>query len=262
MNQLQKAELTDTSKILSFLNSNPDKNTFQIANIQNYGLEFPSLHVYYQEENGDIVLVYLVFFTNILFSGNAKYLQRDDFEHIVKEHHVTLALGFSEFINKLTLDHKPGDKFLKYTNQVKKPLNINDNLKIKEAGLSDVDDIYEFLQSLEETKNLYKDKAIIRERIIKGDGTHFIISDEKGIIAHANTSANSDKSIMIGGVGVRLDKRRLGYGSYLVSFIVNQYYSHNKSVCSIASEQAYNDFYKQLGFDVLGDWKFYNIGGI
>ena len=72
-----------------------------------------------------------------------------------------------------------------------------ENPEIHAAGMEDVDDIFAFLQSIDELRHLYTSKQMIADRIGKNCGVHYIIRRDGKIIAHANSAAQCEATTMI-----------------------------------------------------------------
>ncbi len=170
------------------------------------------------------------------------------------EQNIDFVMGEGNLVQQIQ-NHYPKESML--DNKILYKLEDNQKLVIenltKGATLGDVDEIHEFLMSIDEIKHLYTVKDMINNRIKNNEGTHLFIKDNGKIIAHANSAGGTNRSSMVGGISVDKNYRNKGYGKRVVSEICNKIILENKIACLFEKEEKANLFIK-LGFKAHAKW--------
>lgn len=264
---------------MDYLREEAVYNTFLLADIADFGFDESFQTVYLDEEQGKIKGVYLSFYQNFLLyckenEVNAEFLQElfsgqipdvimGKVEDVRKVQGVlqNCATGLPE-ANGTIGSNEPlgsmeqiGSMDSKGLYQFSHPEELaEETADIQKAVPEDVDDIFDFLQSIPELKNLYTSKQMIADRIGKNCGTHYIVRDNGNIIAHANSAAESEFTTMIGGVSTREDCRGRGLASQIVSKLCRDITAKGKqpTLFSIRGEE--DNLYSRIGFRKIGEW--------
>ena len=120
--------------------------------------------------------------------------------------------------------------------------------------MEDVDDIFAFLQSIDELRHLYTSKQMIVDRIEKNCGVHYIIRRDGKIIAHANSAAQCEATTMIGGVSTAPKERGQGLGGQVVSRLCRDILAKGKTPCLFSIRGEEHNLYHRIGFQKIGEW--------
>jgi predicted GNAT family acetyltransferase len=128
------------------------------------------------------------------------------------------------------------------------------NHNIQRATISDVDEIFDFLQSIPQLKSLYTSKDMIEDRIAKNLGIHYIIRSQGKIVAHGNSAAESQLTTMIGGVGTAKEHRENGLATEIVNALAKDIIKNGKSPCLFTARTDGSNLFEKMGFEKVGQW--------
>lgn len=249
-----KCDITHTKILKDFLKNDMVYNTFILADIDIYGFDKPFQDVYMKTDKlGNCESVYLRFHNNLILSGEnidltfVKDLLRED---------IRIIMGKDELIKQVNEISGASYTYLtKYIYSLyakNKLLNINNHIEI--AKTSDVDEIYNFLQTIEGFENMYKSKDMILNRIESGEGSHVFVKKYGKIVAHANSAAKSEFTAMIGGIATDKDFRGKKLAQEIVSFISKKILLQGLVPCTFCDREKSKSFLSKIGFKEIGKW--------
>lgn len=247
----------DRVLLMDYLREEAVYNTFLLADIADFGFDETFQTVYLDEEEGKIKGVYLSFYQNFLLYCKENEVNAEFLQELFSGQIPDVIMGKVEDVRKVqdVLQKQIGSMDAKGLYQFCHPEELaEETVDIRKAVPEDVDDIFEFLQSIPELKNLYTSKQMIADRIGKNCGTHYIVRDNGNIIAHANSAAESEFTTMIGGVSTREDCRGRGLASQIVSKLCRDITAKGKqpTLFSIRGEE--DNLYSRIGFRKIGEW--------
>lgn len=262
---VRKCTVEDRDRLTSYLKEEAVYNTFLLADIDDFGFEEPFQTVYADEDEGEIRGVYLCFYQNFLLYSKENRVNIPFLKQLFATYTPDVIMGKYETVQELKevlqeyaldarnlylLDHKEEleDETVEGEHAVK---GCGD---ICRAGSKDVDDIFAFLQSIDELKGLYTSRQMIADRIEKKCGVHYIIRKDGEIIAHANSAAGCEVTMMIGGVGVAPKYRKQGLGGRIVSRLCRDILAEGKHPCLFSMQEEAHSLYKRIGFKKAGVW--------
>ena len=208
----------DKEQLLAYLKEEAVYNTFLLADIEDFGFEEPFQTVYMDEEQGEIKGVYLCFYQNFLLYCRENEVNISFLEQLFSDYIPDVVMGKTQtvqIVQRILTEHVLESRDL-YLFADEACLE-KENPEIRAAGMEDVDDIFAFLQSIDELRHLYTSKQMIADRIEKNCGVHYIIRRDGKIIAHANSAAQCEATTMIGGVSTAPKERGQGLGGQVVS---------------------------------------------
>ena len=133
-------------------------------------------------------------------------------------------------------------------------LEVKEDSGVRIAGLSDVDRMYDFLMDIPQLRPLYFRKDMMENRIRCGEGIHVIMEKEGRIIAHGNSAASTDRTVMLGGIGVRQDCRRQGYASVIMERLCVEIQKNHRTPCIFTGDAASCALCENIGFVKYGFW--------
>lgn len=252
----RKAVEKETDKLKQYLLQEPVYNTFLLADLETYGFDKDYQKIYVEEINGDYRVVYLTFYNNLILAGEAEYLNKE-FVNTIKDLGITVVMGRKELVDKVgeflqIPDQRFQERYLYSKEKITE--EQKSNYVIQEAQIEDVDQIYDFLMSIEFLKNMYRSKDMLHQRIKNKEGMHVFVKKGEDIIAHANTTARAEKTVMIGGVGVREEERGKGLASSVVSYLAESVLKENKIPCLFSTYDINTSFMRRIGFKEFGKW--------
>lgn len=251
----------DKDRLTTYLKEEAVYNTFLLADIDDFGFEESFQTVYVDEDQGKIRGVYLCFYQNFLCYAKENQINVPFLKKLFASYVPDVVMGKEEGVQKIKeilVDYTLESRnlyLLTQGEQLEKENCIEDQFSpIYRAGAEDVDDIFAFLQSIPELKNLYTSKQMVADRIEKNCGMHYIIRKNGEIAAHVNSAAGCEVTMMIGGVGVAEAYRGQGLGGIIVSRICKDILAQGKQPCLFSLQTEEDNMFCRLGFEKAGSW--------
>lgn len=251
---LRKCSASDEALLEEYLSKEKEYNTFLLADLKTYGFDKEFQDIWMEWQDGRCVCVYLRFYNNLLVYSRENIISPDSMDYILKNFQIFVIMGKSSLLSEMK--EAVSDSYRSSSKQLYR-LGTREKLcrnsGVIQAGLDDVDEIYEFLGSIPQISGLYRSKDIIRDRIAGRDGTHLIIRKDNKIVSHGNSTTGSEDTVMIGGVATAPVYREKGYASQVVSSLAEIILKEGKIPCLFSGEEAHS-FFDRLGFESLGGW--------
>lgn len=245
----------DKEQLLAYLKEEAVYNTFLLADIEDFGFEEKFQTVYMDEEQGKIKGVYLCFYQNFLLYCKENEVNILFLEQLLSQYEPDVVMGKTQtvqIVQRILTEHVLESRGL-YIFSDESCLEP-DHPDICAASMEDVDDIFAFLQSIDELRHLYTSKQMIADRIAKNCGVHYIIRKDGKLIAHANSAAQCEATTMIGGVATAPEERGKGLGGQVVSRLCREILAKGKTPCLFSAQGAEHNLYNRLGFQKIGEW--------
>lgn len=245
----------DKERLLAYLKEEAVYNTFLLADIEDFGFEESFQTVYMDEEQGEIKGVYLCFYQNFLLYCRENEVNISFLEQLFSIYIPDVVMGKTQtvqIVQRILTEHVLESRGL-YLFEDETCLE-KENPEIHAAGMEDVDDIFAFLQSIDELRHLYTSKQMIADRIGKNCGVHYIIRRDGKIIAHANSAAQCEATTMIGGVSTAPEARGQGLGGQVVSKLCRDILAKGKTPCLFSIQGEEHNLYHRIGFQKIGEW--------
>lgn len=245
----------DRPALLAYLKQEPVYNTFMLADIEEFGFDEKFQTVYMDMEQGECRGVYLCFYNNLILYSKDGSMNISFLEQLFSWYIPDVVMGKIEDVRiaqRILFDYRLEARGMYLCHDA--DCLTEENAEIQQASEEDVDDIFAFLQSIPELRNLYKSKQMIADRIHKNSGIHYLIRENGRIIAHGNSTAECEDTIMIGGVAVEPNHRDRKLGSQVVSTLCRKILEKGKLPCLFCSRQEEHNLYYQIGFRYVGEW--------
>ncbi len=125
------------------------------------------------------------------------------------------------------------------------------------AGPTDVPAIARLVHQTETFGRLHRSEgeleAGIRKRMRSGKVRHFVIRREQKVVAHAATTAETERFAMLSGIVVASEEQRKGYATRIVSRLCRVLLSEGKQPCLYCKSSAAYALYQRLGFEVTSE---------
>lgn len=251
---IRQCDDNDYELLMQYLKQEPVYHTFMIADIETYGFDKEFQTVYVQESDSGCSGIFLKYYQNFIVAGKEEEI---DWKAVVPllTDEITTVMGRAELVRRID---REWDR--KHVYEQKELFVLEDRAwdkagsQVRTAGLEDVDRIYEFLMGIPQLKPLYFRKDMIENRIRSGEGNHVVIEKEGRVIAHGNSAASTDQTVMLGGIGVSPSHRRLGYASQIMEHLCAQIQKENRIPCIFASGTDICALCAKLGFVRYGFW--------
>lgn len=245
----------DRKLLFEYLKQDSVCNTFMLADIADFGFEEVFQTVYIDEEPDGVHGVYLCFYQNFLLYCRNHEVNMPFLEQLFSVYIPDVIMGKTEDVRKLQwilTDYTLESRGL-YLFQEPDEL-VEETVEIRKAVQNDAEDVFRFLQSIPELKHLYTSREMIADRIARDCGTHYIVRDQGKIIAHANSTAESELTVMIGGVSTEAAHRRKGLAGQIVSRLCRDILAEGKQPCLFSIRGEQDNLYSRIGFRKTGEW--------
>lgn len=258
---VRKCQEHDREALIKYLGREAVYNTFLLADIAEFGFDKDFQTVYIDEVQGEIRGVYLRFYQNLLLYTNDKKINEPFLNKLLSGFTPQVIMGrmeeiqaVSEMLDGYTMNVK--ELYLLHsgaqlTDQKDDTLN---SFRMQKAVQEDAEAVFEFLQSMPELKQLYTSRQMIEDRICKNSGVHYLIKENDKIIAHANSTAQSDYTVMIGGVATAPEYRGRSLAGQIVSRLSREILDSGRFPCLFTDRGTERNLYCRLGFTSVGKW--------
>lgn len=202
-------------------------------------------------------LIYPIFSTNTLWNINDKQVLIKIIANINMRVHGVLGLSSDvEFLDSILFNRIRGiNNYLILHRPIKEILSINKNLNIKKASVHDLNRLIPLEYAYQKEEVLLNpddlNKRATKENFrnkLKKDDTYYI--DSNIPLAKASTTFKSLNYVLIGGVFTWEEKRSQGYGTELLSYLLNDQLSKGFSGALFVKKdnKAALHIYEKLGF--------------
>lgn len=245
----------DRKALFEYLKQEAVYNTFLLADIADFGFDEAFQTVYVDEEPDGIRGVYLCFYQNFLLYCRDDEVNMPFLEQLFSVYAPDVIMGKTEDVRKLQwilTDYTLESRGL-YLFREPEEL-VEETAAIQKAETGDADDIFRFLQSIPELSHSYTSRQMIVDRIERDCGTHYIVRDGERIIAHANSTAESELTVMIGGVSTAAEYRGRGLAGQIVSKLCRDILEKGKQPCLFSIRGEKDNLYGRIGFRKIGEW--------
>lgn len=248
----------DYHELMHYLEQEPVYHTFIISDIAQYGFDKDYQTVYLQKSENRCCGIFLRYYNNFIVAGDTNEIIVQEIVPLITSE-ITTIMGKADLVDRicsgLKRDYTYEQKMLyilEKGNEVQEEQIASRSIRI--AGLEDVDRIYEFLMGIEQLRALYSQKAMIENRIRSGEGIHIIMEEEGTVIAHGNSAASTDRTVMLGGIGVLPSYRRQGIGKKIINRLCQEILKKDKTPCIFTGDANVIAMCSELGFTEYGMW--------
>lgn len=252
---VRKCTEKDRAKLHEYLKQEAEYNTYILADIDDYGFDSEAQTVYVDEDGDSIRGVYLCFYQNFLLYSKDNTINKEFLTELFRDYTADVILG------KLECVHQLQELLPAYTirSQHLYFLDSPDLLETNESGiekaqLDEAGEIFDFIQTIPEIRNLYTSRQMIVDRIAKDVGTHYLIRENGELVAQANSAAACEYTTMIGGVATNENHRGGKMASRIVSRLCRDIIAAGKRPCLFAADREEHNLYTRIGFTKAGPW--------
>lgn len=252
---VRKCTEQDRARLHEYLKQEAEYNTYILADIDDYGFESDAQTVYVDEEGDAIKGVYLCFYKNLLLYSKDNAVNTEFLKELFEDYTPDVILGKLECVQRIaellpTYNIKSQNLYFLDTPD----LLETDESDIEKAKLEEAEEIFDFIQTIPEIRNLYTSKQMIVDRIEKNLGTHYLIRRNGELVAQANSAAECEYTTMIGGVATNENYRGSKMASRIVSRLCRDIRTKGKRPCLFAANRDEHNFYTRIGFVKAGQW--------
>lgn len=250
-----QASEKDRERILEYVNDKPCQNLFISGDIIQYGFDNDFQKIWIDENNKQIRGIYLLFKTNLCVYMRDIDGDFEGLKDLIKSHEVSIINAIKPIAEKLS-PYIPNYK-LRHTNIAVCDCNdklVNLNL-VERAKEDDVEELTKlrmicFPENLNETYESQYENL----KMVLNDFGIFMIKEEDKIVAMAYSNAQSESAGMICSVCTHPNSRNKGYGSQVVSAVVDDLLSKGKKACLFFDNPAAASIYYNVGFEDIDQY--------
>lgn len=258
---LRRCVEADRQSLNSFLSRNEVCNTFMLADIHSFGFDKPYQRVYRQlSDTGTTVAVALVFHNNLLLAGDPAKMEVGAIAALVDKE-IDTIMGPADLVRTLATHSSLTDQYPEATFSQRDLFRLTSSEFLlpvsgatRTATEGDVDAIHSFLMRIPQFQTIYADKEMIRTRIRENTGTHLLLEQGGVILAHANTAAQANSTVMVGGLGVDESSRGRGLARQVLSDLSTAMLQQGLAPCLFSDYPQDHSLYSPLGFRKVDDW--------
>lgn len=251
---MRRCDDSDYPMLMRYLEQEPVYHTFMTADIERHGFHKEFQTVYVQESDEGCRGIFLKYYNNFIVAGDGEAVDFGEVIPLVTDE-ITTIMGKAELVKGICAGL--GRKHVyeqKNLYVLQEQLDVKEEVGVRIAGRSDVDRMYDFLMGIPQLRPLYFRKDMMENRIRCGEGIHVIIEKEGSIIAHGNSAASTDRTVMLGGIGVRPDCRRQGYASVIMRRLCVEMQKNHRTPCIFTGDAASCALCEKIGFVKYGFW--------
>lgn len=245
----------DRERILKYVNDKPCENLFISGDITQYGFDNDFQTVWIDENNEQIKGVYLLFKKNLCIymhnlDGNFKELTK-----LIESHEILVINALRPLAEKL-FPYVPNYK-LRHTNiavcnSKDKLVNLNLVEKAKEEDIEQLTKLR--MLCFPENSNKTFESQYESVKMVLNDFGIYMIKEKDRIVSMAYSNSQSNAAGMICSVCTCPDSRNKGYGTQVVSAVVDDLLSKGKIACLFFDNPAAASIYHKLGFEDINQY--------
>lgn len=253
---LIKCTVKDEEEILAYLSSRPALNLFIIGDIETYGFDSEDQDIWcYRDSENIISGVLLRYKNNIIPAHEANFEGLAVFIKCIKEQkNVEFISGRKETLDHYATAFPEFHKEISYFAECQK-------LRMKSLQTEAVTDLtvadipkYIALQEAAFNRSVLS-IADIEKEIATGKAVIKVIKNQQGeLVSGGKIAVESQHSGMIVGIATEESARGNGYGSAIVTSLVEHCHQQKKSACLFFTNPAAGSIYHRLGFVDLDRW--------
>lgn len=251
-----KCTAKDEEEILAYLSSRPALNLFIIGDIETYGFDSEDQDIWcYREDDHKISGVLLRYKNNIIPAHEANFLGLEAFIACIKEQKNSRFIsGRKEALDQYATAFPEFKKDLSYFAECQK-LRMK-SLQTDYVTDLEVADIPKYI-ALQEAAFNHSVVTIddLEKEIASGSAVIKVIKNQQGeLVSGGKIAVESQSSGMIVGIATLESARGNGYGSAVVTSLVEHCHNQKKSACLFFTNPAAGSIYHRLGFVDLDRW--------
>lgn len=255
---IKKLNESHKDLVVNYLSREAAINLFLLGDIENFGFDKDFIDLWGNfDESENLIGVLLRFYDNFIPYSQDSKQDFHEFKEIISSHSNTKIIS-----GKKSIVDNFKEIFTGYKEEIcyfSELTNKNDllswNDKIVQAGLNDIDEIYDFENSIEEFKDIPSNKESIKNTIESKGGRIYCIKDDNNhIISIAQTSAENSKSAMIVSVCTKKEYRNRGLVTQCLSKLCNDLLNEGKTLCLFYDNPQAAKIYHKLGFKPIDKW--------
>lgn len=245
----------DREMLISCLKEEAVYNTFLLADIEDFGFEEEFQTVFAEVENGECIGVYLCYYRNLLIYCRNNRVNVDFLEQLFGMFLPDVIMGRPESVRVaqwLLSDYEMETRGFYVLDGSAGLEQIREYPE--RAGVEDAQEIYQFLRTIPELKDMYTSEKMIADQIEKAGGTHYVIRRDGRIAAHGGIAGESADTVMIGGIATAPEYRDQHLAGQIVSTLCREILERGKTPCLFSLRGEADNLYVTLGFRRIGDW--------
>lgn len=257
---VRKCTRKDEERLTVFLQKEAVYHTFLLADIANYGFDQEFQTVYMDETDGEIQNVYLKFYGNLIAAGEAQSVDEAFLEELTKDWKPDVVMGkkeLAEAVGRKLAGYELAEKnlyLLEDGEMLLEEADFPEGVTLKKGKPGDEDKIHAFLMTIPEIRALYASKEMIADRLRSGDGVHLYLEKNGEVIAHANSAAKSQFTVMLGGAAVKAEERGNNLEARLISRLCREILAEGKKPCLFCDREEEHNLFVSIGFQKAGIW--------
>lgn len=257
---IYKCERNNEKIIESYVGRDYYRCLYLYMNLKKYGIDSDNIKVYFENENGLIRAVYLIYFSCIHVYSKDNSFDVKELEKLLNEHNARMI-----YCEKATAEYiwnnsaEIGKNFSVTYGWVAEITKVDKQCKEKVqcASVSDFDQIIPMIYGDEDIGRSYdKDELVeqLFQRSQEGYSRNYVIKKDDCVIAHACTNAEVNGIAVVAELIVNKQYRRRGYAQEIWRAICEDLLTEGKRVFSFYYSNESRNLHKKIGFREICEW--------
>lgn len=256
---IRKIRENEKDWLMNQLKKDPSRTMFIYGDIQQNGLETDYQEIWLDEKDGTIGAVLLRYHNNFVFYIFDKVYDLIGFKERLDDPRINVMSG-----SKTQIDSLPSELFSSYkfrTMYFCACKELKDNVESMNVIRAQSKDAYSIAQSFysitefsDFNTNIEDRAQRMYDKLDTQKSRAFIACDQEKVIAHANTSVETDASVMVGSVFTLPDYRTQGLASHVVYALTKDCLSEGKIPCLFYDNPKAGSIYHRLGYETFDLW--------
>lgn len=256
---IRKIRENEKEWLMERLKQDPSRTMFIYGDIQQNGLETDYQEIWLDEQDDTIGAVLLRYNNNFVFYIFDKVYDLNGFKERLNDPRINIMSGSKSQIDSLPSELSNSFTFrTMYFCECKELKDNVDTPKVIRAQSKDATAIAQSFYSITEfsdfNTNLEDRAQRMFDKLETQKSRAFIVYDQDKVIAHANTSVETDASVMVGGVFTLPDYRTQGIASQVVYALTKDCLNEGKTPCLFYDNPKAGSIYHRLGYETFDLW--------
>lgn len=256
---IRKIRETEKEWLMDRLKQDPSRTMFIYGDIQQNGLQTDYQEIWLDEQDDKIGAVLLRYHNNFVFYLFDTIYDLVGFKERLDDPRINVMSGSKSQIDSLPSELFSSYKFrTMYFCECKELKDTVETINVVRAQSSDATSIAQSFYSITEFSDFntnFEDRAQrMFDKLDSKKSRAFIVYDQEKVIAHANTSVETDASIMVGGVFTLPEYRTHGLASSVVYELTKECLNEGKVPCLFYDNPKAGSIYHRLGYETFDLW--------
>jgi len=256
---IRKISENEKTWLMDQLKQDPSRTMFIYGDIQQNGLETDYQEIWLDEDTGKVGAVFLRYYNNFVFYLFDTVYDMDGFKKLLDDPRINVMSA-----SKAQIDSLPQGLFESYKfrtmyfcecKELKDEVETTNIMKAQAKDAYAIAESFSTIVEFSEYNTDFEERAKrMKDKIESSKSRAFIVYENDKVIAHANTSVETDISVMVGGVFTLPEYRDKGLASSVVYALTKECLSEGKVPFLFYDNPKAGSIYHRLGYITFDYW--------